>query len=44
MTDWWNSLDQPAGSLHQLTLAAKDLGEKMSKQTVPNPPRRAQSE
>jgi hypothetical protein len=43
MTDWWNSLDRPAGSLHQLTLAVKDLGKKISKQTVPNHPRRAQA-
>jgi hypothetical protein len=25
MTDWWGSLDQPGGSLHQLTLAVEKL-------------------
>jgi hypothetical protein len=44
MNNWWNSLDRPAGSLHQLTLAVKDLGKKISKQTMANHPRRAQSE
>jgi hypothetical protein len=44
MSDWWGSLDQPGGTLHQLTLAVKDLGKKISKQTEPNQARRAQSE
>jgi hypothetical protein len=44
ITDWWKSLDEPPGSLHQLTLAVKDLGKKISKQTEPNHARRAQSE
>lgn len=44
MDDWQGMLDRPAGSLHRLTLAVKDLGKKISKQTVPNNPRRAQSE
>jgi hypothetical protein len=42
MKDWWGSLDQPGGSLHQLTLAVKDLGKKIGKQTVLNEARRAQ--
>ena len=30
MKDWWGSLDVPAGSLHQLTLAVKALGKKIN--------------
>ena len=40
MTNWWGSLDMPAGSLHQLTLAVKGLGE-MIKASKPYRTKRA---
>jgi hypothetical protein len=33
MSDWRGMLDRPAGSLHQLTVAVKDLTKKISNQT-----------